>query len=275
MLHFRLVTLLLLLISLPVARSQSVSLLPRSIKALLVCGGCCHDYDVQKTVLKAGIEARARVIVDTVQQGGTARESKIPLYADPLWARGYDVILHDDCFGMVDDTNWVAGILAPHRAGIPGVNLHCAAHSYRMAPDLEWPKYLGIRSLKHGPASPIEVRSLAVTHPILAGLSWRDWETGKEELYNNFTIYETSLALQRGRQGAEDCVVTWVNNYEKTRVFSTTLGHFNETVSDPRYLELVTRGLLWACDRLNADYLRPIPVIPTAKPQFRSEKEAP
>jgi type 1 glutamine amidotransferase len=41
-----------------------------------------------------------------------------------------------------------------------------------------------------------------------------------------------------------------VNDYRGTRVFSTTLGHNTETVSDPRYLDLVTRGLLWSVKRL-------------------------
>ncbi|MCA9152118.1 MAG: discoidin domain-containing protein, partial [Planctomycetales bacterium] len=41
------------------------------------------------------------------------------------------------------------------------------------------------------------------------------------------------------------------------RSFSTTIGHNTETVRDPRYLDLITRGLLWACDKLNDDYLRP------------------
>ena len=37
------------------------------------------------------------------------------------------------------------------------------------------------------------------------------------------------------------------------RVFSTTVGHNDETVSDPRYLDLVTRGVLWATRHLNPD----------------------
>jgi type 1 glutamine amidotransferase len=32
-------------------------------------------------------------------------------------------------------------------------------------------------------------------------------------------------------------------------VFSTTIGHNNATVADARYLDLVTRGLLWACGK--------------------------
>ena len=47
--------------------------------------------------------------------------------------------------------------------------------------------------------------------------------------------------------------VVWTNEYgdKKTRVFSTTIGHNNETVSDARYLDLVTHGLLWACGKLD------------------------
>ena len=55
-------------------------------------------------------------------------------------------------------------------------------------------------------------------------------------------------------QRTNDFVVAWENIYQgKTRVFSTTIGHNNETVSDARYLDLVTRGLLWACDKLDTD----------------------
>ncbi len=228
------------------------------LRAMLVCGGCCHDYTAQKDILKKGIEARAKVVVDTIQQGGTSRESRIPLYENPDWARGYDVIIHDDCFGFVGDTNWIAKILAPHRAGMPGVNLHCAMHSYRVAPNDDWQRYLGLRSLKHEAAAPIGIRTVNTNHAIIAGLGWREWNTGKEELYNNVTVFETATPLQRGKQGEDDFVITWVNAYGKTRVFNTTFGHFNETVSDPRYLDLVTRGLLWACGKLDAEHLQPM-----------------
>jgi type 1 glutamine amidotransferase len=53
-------------------------------------------------------------------------------------------------------------------------------------------------------------------------------------------------------------VVVWTNRYaQNTRVFATTLGHNNDTVGDARYLDLVTRGLLWSCDKLNPTYLKP------------------
>jgi type 1 glutamine amidotransferase len=100
-------------------------------------------------------------------------------------------------------------------------------------------------------------------HPITRTLS--DWTTIKEELYNNIKVFDTAKPIARGKQivkqrdGTEkevDYVVAWTNDYEKARVFNTTIGHNNETVSDDRYLDLVTRGLLWACDKLEAGYLK-------------------
>jgi type 1 glutamine amidotransferase len=47
----------------------------------------------------------------------------------------------------------------------------------------------------------------------------------------------------------------WTNSYgpKKTRVFGFTLGHNNETVADPRYLDIVARAVLWSADKLTDD----------------------
>jgi type 1 glutamine amidotransferase len=47
----------------------------------------------------------------------------------------------------------------------------------------------------------------------------------------------------------------WVNEYgeKKSRVFGTTIGHHNETMLEDTYLDLVTRGLLWASGKLDDD----------------------
>ncbi len=52
-----------------------------------------------------------------------------------------------------------------------------------------------------------------------------------------------------------ETVVAWTNEYgpKKTRTFSTTIGHNNETVGDARYLDLVTRGVLWSAGKLGDD----------------------
>ena len=55
----------------------------RPLHALLVTGGCCHDYDRQKLILTRGISARANVRWTVVHQGGTTSDTPIPLYNDP------------------------------------------------------------------------------------------------------------------------------------------------------------------------------------------------
>ena len=57
--------------------------------------------------------------------------------------------------------------------------------------------------------------------------------------------------LAKGKQGEEETVVTWTNDYKGTKVFNTTIGHNNATIEDARYLDLVTRGILWATGKLD------------------------
>jgi len=232
----------------------------KPLKALLLTGGCCHDYSAQKDILKRGIEARANIIVDQIHTDNTTVKPDLPIYGMPEYANGYDVVIHDECAAGINEDEIVKGVLAPHKAGIPGVNLHCAMHSYRIGkpsekvekfgtPHSQWFEYLGLQSSGHGPKKPIEVVYTDKTHPITQGLE--DWTTGNEELYNNITIFDTAHALSTGTQEGIEAVVTWTNDYHGTRVFNTTLGHFNETVGDERYLDLVTRGLLWACGKMD------------------------
>lgn len=257
---------------------------PKPLRVLLFAGGCCHDYAVQHLILKEGLEARAHVEVDAIHSFDRSTKATFAPYEKPDWAKGYDVIVHDECSADVKDVAYVNNILAAHRAGIPAVNLHCAMHSYRVgnisqpvvpgSPDALWFDLLGLQSTGHGPQEPIQLTTLAKEHPIMAGLP--EWTTIKEELYNNVKIFPTATPLMRGKQllkqkdGSEravESVVTWVNQYGpgKTRVFSSTVGHNNDTVADPRHLDLVTRGLLWSCDKLNDTYLKPAPATTTAQ----------
>jgi len=257
---------------------------PKPLRVLLFAGGCCHDYAVQHLILKEGLEARAHVEVDAIHSFDRSTKVTFAPYEKPDWAKGYDVIVHDECSADVKDVAYVNNILAAHRAGIPAVNLHCAMHSYRVgnisqpvvpgSPDALWFDLLGLQSTGHGPQEPIQLTTVAPAHPIMAGLP--EWTTIKEELYNNIKIFPTATPLMRGKQvlkqkdGSEravESVVTWVNEYgpAKTRVFSSTVGHNNDTVADPRYLDLVTRGLLWSCDKLNATYTKPAPATTAAQ----------
>jgi hypothetical protein len=242
----------------------------KPIKALLITGGCCHDYEHQKDILKQGIEARANVTVDIIYSPDSNTHPALPIYGRPDYADGYDVVIHDECAADVNDPAIIQGVLKPHQDGIPGVNLHCAMHCYRFgdfakpvaidAPNAHWYEYLGLHSSGHGPQEPIAIKFTDKSSPITTNLE--DWTTIHEEHYNNVQIFDTAHPLAHGiqviksggGQRTNDFVVAWTNIYRgKTRVFSTTIGHNNETVSDSRYLDLVTRGLLWACDKLDAD----------------------
>ncbi len=234
----------------------------KPLKVLLITGGCCHDYAKQKEILKQGLEARAHVQVDLVHTDDKSTKARFAMYENADWAKGYDVVIHDECTADVKDIPYVQNILNAHKT-VPAVNLHCAMHCYRVGTD-DWFKFVGIHSTGHGPQLPIDVSYVERSHEVVKSLE--NWTTIKEELYNNISVFDTATPLARGRQGDKDFVVVWTNKYADSRVFSTTLGHNNDTVADPRYLDLVARGTLWACNKLNAEYLKK-PGAQAAAPQ--------
>ncbi len=260
----------------PVSRAADA---PKPLKIMLLTGGCCHDYKKQKDILKAGLEARAHCVVEQIHVDDGSTKPRLPIYGNSEYAKGYDLVIHDECAADIGDPAVIAGVLKPHADGIPAVNLHCAMHSYRFgdygkpvkagAENAKWFEFLGLQSNSHGPQEPIEITYTDKANPITKGLA--DWKTINEELYNNVQVMPGSQTLATGKQtekrkkkqadGAEtveekavEAVVAWTNLWNnKTRVFSTTIGHNNATVEDAKYLDLVTRGVLWATDHLNAD----------------------
>jgi len=231
----------------------------KPLRALLITGGCCHDYGKQKDILKKGIEERANVVVDQIHSDDTSTKARFEMYEKADWAKGYDVVIHDECSSDVKEIPYVQNILNAHKAGLAAVNLHCAMHCYRTGTD-DWFQFTGIQSNAHGPQEPIAINFVDKSHGVTLGLG--DWTTVQEELYNNIKVFPTAHPLARGKQivkrkdgteKTEDVVVVWANEFGKGKVFSTTLGHNNATVGDARYLDLVTRGLLWSCGKLGAD----------------------
>jgi type 1 glutamine amidotransferase len=242
----------------------------KPIRALLVLGGCCHDYKKQQELLTTGISARANVQWAIAYDPDTGTKHVNPVYEKEDWAKGFDVVVHDECCSDVKDLKVIDRILKPHRDGLPSVVLHCGMHCYRsegypkMTP---WFAFTGLATNGHGPQLPIDITFTDKQSPITKGLE--NWTTVNEELYNNITgkLLETAQPLARGKQVLKDkdgnekaveTIVAWTNTYNgKTKVFGTTLGHNNDTVADPRYLEFVTRGLLWSVGKLDEAHLKP------------------
>ncbi len=228
---------------------------PKPLKVLLVCGGCCHDYNSQKELLSKGMMERAHMDVMVVHEGGSATTSRIPLYEKKDWSKGFDVVIHDECFADVKENAWTQNIITPHREGLPAVVLHCAMHCYRDGTD-DWFQFCGVTSRRHGAAYPHEVLNVDASHPIMAKFG-PAWANPAGELYWIEKLWPNThpLGTAKNKEQGNDEVCVWTNQYGKGRVFGTTLGHHNETVGSPEYLDLVTRGTLWACDKLNDEYL--------------------
>ncbi len=81
------------------------------------------------------------------------------------------------------------------------------------------------------------------------------WTTGNEELYAIEKVWPGAVLWPRPTRldNKRDHAVIWTNTYGKGRIFGTTLAHNNTTMRDPVYLDMLTRGPLWACDKLEKD----------------------
>jgi type 1 glutamine amidotransferase len=74
-----------------------------------------------------------------------------------------------------------------------------------------------------------------------------------DELYQNSKLVPGSVVLataysdpQKPRGTGKEEPVIWVNNYGKGRVYENVLGHNLEAMADPKYQDLMRRGVIWA-----------------------------
>ena len=187
----------------------------KPLKALLVAGGCCHDYAKQHEIISKGIQSRANVQVDVIWTDDKSTNPPLPLYDKADWAKGYDVIIHDECAASMNDKEVLTRILDAHKT-IPSVHLHCAMHSFRTGED-RWFKHLGLQSASHNWQKPISIKFVDPEHPITKGMA--DWTTINEELYNNVNLFDAHpLAMGTQEQKSGDgsikpvqYVVAWTN----------------------------------------------------------------
>jgi type 1 glutamine amidotransferase len=231
---------------------------PKPIEALMITGGGFHDYAQQQHIIADGVSARANVHWTIFFENGDTKH-ELSIYDRPNFGKGFDVIVHNECYADVTDPAFIAKVLAPHRAGIPGVVIHCTLHTFRAAKVDDWREFIGMSSNHHNAQMPIKCEVAAPTSPILAGFP-AHWVTGPEELYSidkiwpNATVLVQALAYNVPPADVKEDPVIWTNLYlGQTRVFGTSLAHNDATMRDPVYLDLLTRGLLWACHKLGPD----------------------
>lgn len=221
----------------------------KPLNVLLITGGCCHNYLFQSLALTTGVEKRIHAEFTVVNEGGTGTRGKIDLYDDPDWARPYDVVIHNECFADTADPAYIKKITEAHRKGTPAVVVHCAMHTYRAADFDDWREFLGVTSRHHEHQSRYPVKIVQPEHPIMKNFK-KDWVTPKDELYIIKKLWPkaTALAVSKSEKTGEEQPVIWVNDYHGTRVFGTTYGHSDDTFRDETFIDLITRGIVWAAE---------------------------
>jgi len=224
----------------------------KPLNGLIITGGCCHDYKNQKNIISEGVSKRLPVKWDVYFEMNQ-QKSKEHL-SKKGWADGFDFVVWNHCFAHEKDSKFIDSLAAIHKAGKPAVALHCAMHSYHWSikpaegkKENTWPEFLGAYSRGHGPKRKITVTKAKgqEKHPILKDLP-EGWTTPEGELYNvQRVLGATVLAYGNNGVAKEPQACIWTNEYGKSRVFATTIGHHNSTMSTKEYLDLVANGVRW------------------------------
>jgi type 1 glutamine amidotransferase len=220
------------------------------INALIISGGCCHDYSLQAKVLMDAVSRTLPVEWTAVVQGGRGTRGSMPVYANAAWSKPFDIVVHNECLADVDDPTYIRRITTAHRGGPPAVVIHCAMHSYRAATFDDWREFLGVTTRRHTSPFAIPVKIAAKDHAAMKGFK-ENWVTPVDELYVIEKLWPnaTALATAVSPEDKKEYALVWVNEYQGTRVFGTTLGHGNDTWNDPVFQDLLTRGFKWALKR--------------------------
>ncbi|TWT95039.1 ThuA domain-containing protein [Neorhodopirellula pilleata] len=222
------------------------------LNVLLITSGCCHDYDFQAKALQLATEkAGVAAVWTVVNEGGKGTEAEIDFYGNDEWSKGFDVVVHNECFAATTNPDYIRSITRVHKAGVPAVVIHCAMHTYRDADIDDWREFLGVTSRHHEHQARYPIKIAAADHPIMrdypeAHTSAMDELYIIEKVWPNTTVLATSDSQKTGKTNP----VIWTNQYGNARVFGTTYGHSRETFEDEVYLETLVRGMLWAAGRL-------------------------
>ena len=228
---------------------------PRTpLQAVIVTGGCCHDYKNQKNIVADGLKKRMSISCDVIHHQ-KAPDMKKALSVKG-WADKYDVVIYNFCHAHESDKEFVESVAKIHHDGKPAIALHCTMHTYHWKIKGEkkaWTQLLGVTSPNHGPKSKIEVVPVDKEHPIMKDFPDK-WVTPNGELYNIKKLHENTKVLamgtrtEKGDKTPTPCI--WVNTYGKGKVFGMTLGHHNETVQHKHYLDVLSKAVLWTTGNL-------------------------
>ena len=126
-----------------------------------------------------------------------------PVYENPDWAAGFDVVVHDECSSDVKDSGSNRPHSRPHREGLPSVVLHCGMHCYRSQgypkEVTPWFEFTGLPSTGHGPQLPIAVTLIDRDSPILHGSELDHGERRAVQQFHRQACLPTGAVLRVAR----------------------------------------------------------------------------
>ena len=115
----------------------------------------------------------------TVVQGmSSVPDGRLPLYDNPDWAKGFDIVIHNECWANGDLPAAVVQNIT--RPNVARMFFHCTLHSYRVMSNDGWRELIGMTSRRHTSAHNILLK-WADGDPITAGLP--PFVTPIDELY--------------------------------------------------------------------------------------------
>ena len=231
------------------------------LKVLMITGGGpWHDYEVQKRDIERGLLERLSNFELTIDhEGGEERNFTFSRHANTDWAREFDLVIYNQCNfydgeDALADAAHVEQIIAAHvEYQVPAVMLHCPMHVYQHATE-KWFDFTGAVSYYHEDRRPFTVEVLEPTHPIMVNFP-ATWRTPHGELYMIVELKDGAkpLAHAYGVETEKYHEIAWTYEYEGVKVFSSTLGHHDETMGSDVNLNLIASGLLWAAGKLEDD----------------------
>ena len=241
-----------------------------ALKILMTTGGGpWHDYATQKDQIRDGLlERLSNVEITTDYEGADTitMESTDFFFSRHLeddWAEEFDVVIYNHCNLQVKDEAYVKGIIAEHvKHQVPAVMLHCPIHLYQYAEGDaadEWWDFVGAVSYaherqNHPNTSPYTIEVLEPQHQIMQNYP-SSWRTPAGELYLIIDMHDNATPLSHAYSVETDSYTetAWTHEYKGVRVFTSSLGHHNESMGSDVNLNLVASGVLWAAGKLEED----------------------
>lgn len=185
---------------------------------------------------------------------------------DAVESDAFDIVVYDFSPPAEAGEEWIDRILAPHRQGKPAVIIEGGLSSNGETPD--WSEFCGAKVTPKPADSPARAPVISITrahHPITHPLG--DWVSPQDSPVLVESLFENTTLLAT----IDDKPACWTHLYgnQEARVFAIALGESEASIGHPSFLDLLTRGFLWAASRNITPSTRSAPSLPDPVTKLR------